>query len=357
MTEPVKPLAPTRLLRETTLNDLIDRLLEKGLFLNTDLIIGVAGIPLLGVNLRLALAGMSTMIRYGFMRDWDEATRAWESAQRRKQEDLLMEKGERLAWSGFAAHWYDRGIYTSWRPGTMYLTDRRLVIIRREPREVLLEVPYREIKKLEIRRNTNFAGAGREELQLLLHSGDLQRVHAAAISQVVDHLSRNLGINIERLPAKQSVKLPAGWFKVWRRADRGTDSAWRPGIFYVEQGRLYWRAGEKERPEFFLWPPDLLDCNMLYKDTGTGLKNKPVLQIRCLARHDPETVLFSGPEEVLSFWLDTLQSLQGDELEVCPACGAPGSGRRLLDAGCGRCGWLSVRKRRLQMKKQETGSP
>ena len=356
MTEAVKPLMPTRLLREATLNDLIDRLLEKGLFLNTDLIIGVAGIPLLGVNLRLALAGMSTMLRYGFMRDWDEATRAWESSQRRKQEDLLLEKGERLAWSGFAAHWYERGIYTAWRPGTMCLTDRRLVLIRREPREVLFEVPFSEIEKLEIRLNTNFTGAEREELHLLLRSGESQRVHATEINRVVEHLSRNLGINIDRLPVKTPVIMPPSWFKVWRWTERRIGSAWRPGIFYVEQGKLLWRAGEKERPEFSLWPPDLLDCKLLRKDTGTGLNNMPVLQIHCLARHDPETVLFSGHEEVLSFWLNTLQSLQGDELESCPNCGTPGSGRRLLDAGCGRCGWLSVRKRRLQGKKQEAGS-
>ncbi|MEW6458260.1 gas vesicle protein [Candidatus Desulforudis audaxviator] len=90
MSQAIKPLEPTRI-REATLNDLIDRILEKGLLLNADLIIGVAGIPLLGVNLRLALAGMSTMLRYGFMRDWDEATRAWESVQRLRGSTHKME--------------------------------------------------------------------------------------------------------------------------------------------------------------------------------------------------------------------------------------------------------------------------
>ena len=130
--------------------------------------------------------------------------------------------------------------------------------------------------------------------------------------------------NSSRLPVKTPVIMPAGWFKVWRWTERRIGSAWRSGIFCVEQGKLLWRAGEKERPEFSLWPPDLPDCKLLRKDTGTGLNNLPVLQIHCLARHDSETVLFSGPEEVLSFWLNTLQSLQGDELESCPNCGAPG---------------------------------
>jgi hypothetical protein len=55
-----------------TLVDLLDRVLEKGLMLNADLVIHVAGIPLLGVNLRACLAGVETMLKYGVWRDWDE---------------------------------------------------------------------------------------------------------------------------------------------------------------------------------------------------------------------------------------------------------------------------------------------
>jgi hypothetical protein len=59
-----------------TLVDLLDRVLDKGLVLDADLIIHVAGIPLLGVKLRAALAGMETMLKYGIWQDWDEALRA-----------------------------------------------------------------------------------------------------------------------------------------------------------------------------------------------------------------------------------------------------------------------------------------
>jgi hypothetical protein len=59
-----------------TLVDLLDRVLDKGLVLDADLIIHVAGIPLLGVKLRAALAGMETMLKYGIWEDWDEALRA-----------------------------------------------------------------------------------------------------------------------------------------------------------------------------------------------------------------------------------------------------------------------------------------
>lgn len=60
----------------STLVDLLDRVLDRGVVINADIIISVAGIPLIGVNLRAALAGMETMTRYGIMREWDESIRA-----------------------------------------------------------------------------------------------------------------------------------------------------------------------------------------------------------------------------------------------------------------------------------------
>lgn len=61
-----------------TLVDLLDRVLDKGLVINADIIISVAGIPLIGVTLRAALAGMETMLNYGMMQFWDEKIRAQE---------------------------------------------------------------------------------------------------------------------------------------------------------------------------------------------------------------------------------------------------------------------------------------
>ncbi len=67
-----------------TLVDILDRVLEKGLVLNADLIINVAGIPLLGVNLRAYLAGIETMLKYGIWQDWDEAQRAIATKERQQ---------------------------------------------------------------------------------------------------------------------------------------------------------------------------------------------------------------------------------------------------------------------------------
>ncbi|MEW6034242.1 MAG: gas vesicle protein [Chloroflexota bacterium] len=71
----MEPMARHR----ATLVDLLDRVLDHGVIINADIIITLAGVPLVGINLRAALAGMDTMTKYGVMSDWDERIRAEES--------------------------------------------------------------------------------------------------------------------------------------------------------------------------------------------------------------------------------------------------------------------------------------
>ncbi len=61
---------------EAGLVDLLDRVLDRGLVIHADVIISLAGVPLVGLNLRAALAGMETMLAHGRMREWDERIRA-----------------------------------------------------------------------------------------------------------------------------------------------------------------------------------------------------------------------------------------------------------------------------------------
>lgn len=60
-------MEPTRT-ESVGLVDLLDRVLDKGLILNADLIISLAGVPLIAVSLRTAIASVETMARYGMMR-------------------------------------------------------------------------------------------------------------------------------------------------------------------------------------------------------------------------------------------------------------------------------------------------
>ncbi|MHC1760076.1 MAG: gas vesicle protein [Negativicutes bacterium] len=62
-------MQPTRE-QKVTLNDLLDRVLDKGLVLNADILISVGGVPLIGVYLSAAIAGVETMKKYGLDSQW-----------------------------------------------------------------------------------------------------------------------------------------------------------------------------------------------------------------------------------------------------------------------------------------------
>ena len=68
--------------RRATIVDLLDRVLDRGLFLRADLVISLAGIPLIGATLSVAVAGTETLMKYGILSDWDEAIRAVPPSQR-----------------------------------------------------------------------------------------------------------------------------------------------------------------------------------------------------------------------------------------------------------------------------------
>ncbi|GGJ05348.1 gas vesicle protein GvpM [Halobellus salinus] len=55
--------------------ELVDVLLREGVVVQADVIVTVADIPLVGISLRAAIAGMTTMTDYGMFEEWDAAHR------------------------------------------------------------------------------------------------------------------------------------------------------------------------------------------------------------------------------------------------------------------------------------------
>jgi hypothetical protein len=60
---------------EDVIVDLLDVILRDGAVIEADVIISVADIPLVGLKLRAALAGMTTMTEYGIFEEWDRRQR------------------------------------------------------------------------------------------------------------------------------------------------------------------------------------------------------------------------------------------------------------------------------------------
>ena len=67
----------------STLVDVIDAILDKGLVINADITISVVGVELLGIKIRAALASFETAARYGleFPSGTNTETAAWREAQ------------------------------------------------------------------------------------------------------------------------------------------------------------------------------------------------------------------------------------------------------------------------------------
>jgi len=96
---------------EGTLSDVIDKILDKGLVINADIAVSVAGVELLGIKIRAALASFETAAKYGleFPSGTSYETAAWKEAKvgketcpqcdKRVPVEELMEEG--CPWCGW----------------------------------------------------------------------------------------------------------------------------------------------------------------------------------------------------------------------------------------------------------------
>jgi len=80
-------LEPTRD-TSATLVDLIDRILDKGLVINADITVSVAGVELLGIKIRATLASFETAAKYGleFPSGTNRENEAWKASEIGKDE-------------------------------------------------------------------------------------------------------------------------------------------------------------------------------------------------------------------------------------------------------------------------------
>jgi len=87
-------LQPKRQRDDDTLVALVDRLLDKGLVINADIAVSVAGVELLGIKIRAALASFETAALYGleFPSGTNYETAAWKEATIRKESCPQCEK-------------------------------------------------------------------------------------------------------------------------------------------------------------------------------------------------------------------------------------------------------------------------
>lgn len=150
--------------------DLLERILDKGVMLRLDLIISVADIPLVGLQAHLAVASIETMNAYGMLVDFDTRTRQTsEKKVPHRPGGLVFEAGEHVVLEEFASARVDLG-WTKWRPGRLYITNRRFILTRAMPDEILFETPLADIEALGTAMHTTGGVAG-DALHLRLTDG------------------------------------------------------------------------------------------------------------------------------------------------------------------------------------------
>jgi hypothetical protein len=174
--------------RRATLVDLLERVLDRGIVLDADIVIHVSGIPLLGVKLRAALAGMKTMLKYGLMEDLDKQIRSYYAEHyRRVVHEPPLKNGEKVILQMMGSHLYQKGIMRMWRVGHLYLTDRRIILHRWEPEEKLLEVAIEDVDEVGLLEAERLDMKRKEILlkckggNALIHAEDIQTLYQALL--------------------------------------------------------------------------------------------------------------------------------------------------------------------------------
>lgn len=75
-------MRPTK--HEDALVDVLDVLLRDGAVVRADVVVSIADVPLVGIKLTAAIAGMETMTEYGLFEAWDVERRTAPSVARRQ---------------------------------------------------------------------------------------------------------------------------------------------------------------------------------------------------------------------------------------------------------------------------------
>lgn len=190
--------------RENGLVDLLDKLLNKGLVLNADLIISVAGVPLIGVSLKAALAGIETMLEYGMMEAWDQQIREWYLKELRKKAIPLTE-GEHVILRTFGSFLDERWINPTWSPGFWFLTNKRLFLFRNDPPKVLLEIPLNQLESLTIAKGMHYRKE-REELYVQFNCGKVVRIHVPNVKELKNAIEKTTGRKLERHISEEEIR-------------------------------------------------------------------------------------------------------------------------------------------------------
>ncbi len=283
-----------------TLEDLLERVLDKGVVLRLDLIIGVAGIPLIGISLHAAIAAIETMLEYGMMEAWDADTRAYATREAQRRQ-LGLQPGEHTVLELYGSHHHARGISRTWRPGRLVLTDRRLLLVRPMPAEVLFETRLSAIAGIGRAARENVSGGRREILCLALADGTLAALYTAQ----PDVLEASLRETLERLGQAVTEISPAhierldpgavAEGQLWHHwTPEHGPALWKSGWAVLTETELAWWADMEQRALLRVPLTEIWGLAIERRELGMLLGERNVLVVAYGANGHRAEALFAG---------------------------------------------------------------
>ncbi|GAB3526939.1 gas vesicle protein [Arthrobacter monumenti] len=316
-------MQPTRDV-QATLPELVDVLLNKGVYLDLDLIITVADIPLIGVNLKATIAGMETMLEYGMMKNWDERTRAWIRHSVSRQ--VPLRPGEQVIAKMAGGHyWQDpNGTFDTWRPGSIFLTTHRIIAFRRDPQEILWQANLYDIEQVVLQSETSVGGEKRSRLLVEKHDGGTALLSAAQPHRMRDlvrqaqagtvEIEASAGGPATRSQAERDGKEDAPdtlLFEgdVWFQEQRAGSPTWRGGTAkYDSEEGFSWKAALDRRPAVRLKAEEMTAVRAENGHTPVG--NSSIL----ILESEAETYRFASDR--VEQWALLLHGVSQQEREV-----------------------------------------
>ena len=255
--------------------DLLERVLDKGLMIRTNIIITVAGVPLIAIDLHAAIAGMETMIENGMWVDWDAAQRMYASKEweRVHGEGMVLDRGEVVQRMVLCSVLSDDGAIHTWRLGNLYITDKRTVLLRKDPHEVLFDIRHRDLAGLTY---SILQEGGNKEAELTLRTkrGNETRLRSNSIRMVIGMIQRAMAMPVEesRVASRResctslgSQSRSCSEVALWKK-QAASDEQGRKRFRYhlghldIEGRKAYWRGDDSQDDDFDM---DIGDIDVL----------------------------------------------------------------------------------------------
>jgi len=238
--------------RTEPLTDALDALLTKGTVIYGDIILGVAGVALAGINLKAALAGGVTMLEHNIMDDREVLL------QKKKEYRVPLRDDDGTITSIFGSYYLDKpSVHPRWQLGRFYITDKRLFFFKPYQEKIIFEATLEKIHGWCITTSDN----GREELNLLLGTGEIACLHSQDTKRLKGAIEEKMkaqnlpfeedtsllslkeeGMGISLTKGEYIINSGRMWYFTTATATGigAKGATWKPGQLYLTNKRLCW---------------------------------------------------------------------------------------------------------------------